>query len=307
MGRVNKGIKEMESIEISKSKRINCYFDGSFKSAKKGGSIGCLTVDANTGKILTKWGKSINCKDSFEAELIALHQLLVHIRKHKKKNTEFREAELVIMGDNQSLIDAINGHCKMPRYSITRSTLVEYERLCNENNVELIWIRREDNKQADKITKSKNVVGRALNYDDDIEQTFQRLENTNQIVHALINHDMVSRIERLENQIQLNNCLMSKLVIIENLKQSNVIDEECLWRVLEYYQGKEFRTIRGKSFSYEVDETHLKVKGVIRKISKRDILRALEKRPIESLAQIKHINGSSYIYAILKDSRIWVQ
>ncbi len=81
------------------------------------------------------------------------------------------------------------------------------------------------------------------------------------------------------------------------------IDE--IWKRIKTCEGKTFKTIQNLEFSYEVTGDNLIPSRTEYKLSKSDVKKALERVPLKGPGEITDdVRGSSYIWAILHDSRI---
>lgn len=79
---------------------------------------------------------------------------------------------------------------------------------------------------------------------------------------------------------------------------------EEVWARIEAATGQTFRQIRGGEFTYEVKGNSLVPDRTNRVLSRSDFERALEFVPLKSTVPVQHLQGPSYLYAILMDSRI---
>jgi hypothetical protein len=80
---------------------------------------------------------------------------------------------------------------------------------------------------------------------------------------------------------------------------------EVVWRRLTQFEGHDFNTIRGKPFKYEISGSIFIPSRTDFNIGKSDFEKALELVPIGGPGEISDlVRGSSYIWAVLHDSRI---
>lgn len=79
---------------------------------------------------------------------------------------------------------------------------------------------------------------------------------------------------------------------------------EEIWRRIEAHAGADFRLIGGDVFQYEVPGNYLRPVGRVRHLSRTNFGKALPRLPLENTTDVKDLQGSSYVYAILMDSRI---
>jgi hypothetical protein len=79
-----------------------------------------------------------------------------------------------------------------------------------------------------------------------------------------------------------------------------------VWSNILSNEGEEFHTITGKKFIYKINSNTLITNRTDYNIPKSDIKRAFYLRPIKRPSEISNIvRGSSYIWAILNDNRIY--
>ena len=77
-----------------------------------------------------------------------------------------------------------------------------------------------------------------------------------------------------------------------------------IWRRIERLAGEEFRQLRGRSFTYLVVSGCVIPSTTKRQIPRSDFAKALEVVPLANTVPVQHLQGPSYIYAILMDPRI---
>src|SRR5205807_2155501 len=70
------------------------------------------------------------------------------------------------------------------------------------------------------------------------------------------------------------------------------------------HQGETFHLVRGNPFSYRVVGNVLNPNRTNRNIPRSNFEKALALLPLKSTTDLKHLQGPSYIYAILTDRRI---
>lgn len=85
---------------------------------------------------------------------------------------------------------------------------------------------------------------------------------------------------------------------------AEVPDIGVVWRRIEAAAGQTFRQIRGGEFTYEVRGNSLSPDRTDRMLPRSHFGRALELVPLEDTVPVQHLQGPSYIYAILMDPRI---
>lgn len=79
---------------------------------------------------------------------------------------------------------------------------------------------------------------------------------------------------------------------------------DTVWGRIIAHQGEAFHQIRGKAFSYRVQGNALGPTTTNRNLPKSDFAKALDLVPLRGPGEIQHLQGPSYIYAILTDRRI---
>ena len=77
-----------------------------------------------------------------------------------------------------------------------------------------------------------------------------------------------------------------------------------VWRRIERHAGEAFRQKSGGEFRYEIHGNGLVPDRTNRRISRGDFEKALQLVPFESTTVLQHLQGPSYIYAVLMDARI---
>ena len=79
---------------------------------------------------------------------------------------------------------------------------------------------------------------------------------------------------------------------------------EMIWKRICEHEGEIFRQIRGKEFTYSVNENYIRLSTTNYNVAKSTFEKALEFLPLENTVPIQHLQAPSYLYAILVDSRI---
>lgn len=80
---------------------------------------------------------------------------------------------------------------------------------------------------------------------------------------------------------------------------------DTLWYNIKAQAGQEFKTITGRTFTYEAHEGYITPSEVNQNISRSDFEKAYGLVPLQSPGQLRDlVRGPSYVYAILTDSRI---
>jgi hypothetical protein len=79
---------------------------------------------------------------------------------------------------------------------------------------------------------------------------------------------------------------------------------EVVWARIEASQGQTFRQLRGGEFTYEVESGCVAPDRTNRLIPRAHFERAWEMAPLENTVPLQSLQGPSYLFAILMDSRI---
>lgn len=80
--------------------------------------------------------------------------------------------------------------------------------------------------------------------------------------------------------------------------------ESQLWKRIESHAGEVFRQIRGGEFTYDVPGNFVNLHRTKRHIPRKDFEEAYSNFPLKNTSTLQHLQGPSYIYAILTDERI---
>lgn len=88
------------------------------------------------------------------------------------------------------------------------------------------------------------------------------------------------------------------------LKGGMTIDIDTLWLRLRDHEGETFTQIRGGTFTYAVTPSAVVPDRTNRVFPRSDFARALNLVPLASTGPLQHLQGPSYLYAILMDDRI---
>jgi hypothetical protein len=83
---------------------------------------------------------------------------------------------------------------------------------------------------------------------------------------------------------------------------------EPVWRRVASHQGRQFQTVRGLPFTFEVEGTGIWFfrdgKRVNRKLTRAQFEVALSRCPLTSTTEIKDLMDYPYLFAVLMDRRI---
>jgi hypothetical protein len=83
-----------------------------------------------------------------------------------------------------------------------------------------------------------------------------------------------------------------------------MVDIGTVWSRIAAHAGEDFRLVRGDLFQYEVPGNYLLPVGRVRHLSRTNFAKALDRLPLENTRSVSDLQGPSYVYAILMDSRI---
>lgn len=79
---------------------------------------------------------------------------------------------------------------------------------------------------------------------------------------------------------------------------------ERVWARIEANAGQEFRQKRGKVFTYSVYGGCVVPSTTNRLLPRSDFAKAFDRQPLGGPGQIQDLQGPSYIWAILTDTRV---
>lgn len=83
-----------------------------------------------------------------------------------------------------------------------------------------------------------------------------------------------------------------------------IAEIETVWSRIEAHAGATFWEVHDGEFTYAVVEDHVVPDGTCQRIPKTHFEEALAYLPLMNAIPVRHLRGSSYIYAILMDLRI---
>ncbi len=109
-------------------------------------------------KTIKKLSKIVKADSSYESELMAIHKAICTLTAMQQDGEILTHSKIKVMSDNKSAVELICSQIKnnCTNNIIIYSTVIEYEELQAYNEVELKWIRRTKNKDADRASKIKN-------------------------------------------------------------------------------------------------------------------------------------------------------
>lgn len=79
---------------------------------------------------------------------------------------------------------------------------------------------------------------------------------------------------------------------------------DIVWSRIVAHEGETFHQKRGKPFTYTMQGNAVSPDTTNRLLPRIDFERALPMLPLKGPGEIQHLQGPSYIYAILTDKRI---
>jgi hypothetical protein len=77
-----------------------------------------------------------------------------------------------------------------------------------------------------------------------------------------------------------------------------------VWQRIVDLQGQTFHQVRGRSFTYSVVGGSVLPSTVNRLLGKSQFAQAYERIPLHGPGQLQDLQGPSYLFAILTDSRV---
>jgi len=84
--------------------------------------------------------------------------------------------------------------------------------------------------------------------------------------------------------------------------------EQIAWTRLNQFQVQAFDTVTGRRFEYFVDGMVIRILRVGRQINRNlpwsQFVKAIERCPLQNTREIQDLQGPSYIFGILMDTRI---
>ena len=79
---------------------------------------------------------------------------------------------------------------------------------------------------------------------------------------------------------------------------------DTVWQRIQRHAGEPFRQIRGGEFTYHMRSGAVWPDRTNRALPRSHFERAFEMVPLSSTTSVQHLQGPSYLYAILMDPRI---
>ncbi len=79
---------------------------------------------------------------------------------------------------------------------------------------------------------------------------------------------------------------------------------DTIWARIDSHAGERFVQIRGGEFTYEVASGYVVPDRTNRRLPKSNFEEVFGLVPLKNTVQIQHLQGPSYIYAILMDKRV---
>lgn len=130
---------------------IKAYSDASYKNQKAG--IGVIIK--NNNDIIFQQTYLKDCTSAIEAELLALNRLLMYLVRSQENNKIKIGDRILVFSDCKNLVNAV---CKERIHKkVNKGILfqcISYKKVLAKNNeLNLLWIPRNGNKQADKLSR----------------------------------------------------------------------------------------------------------------------------------------------------------
>ncbi|MBI3917902.1 MAG: hypothetical protein HY322_12945 [Betaproteobacteria bacterium] len=79
---------------------------------------------------------------------------------------------------------------------------------------------------------------------------------------------------------------------------------ETIWKPIEAHQGEIFHQIRGQQFTYKVESGAVIPDTTNRQLPRSHFAEAAKLLPLRNTVPVQHLQGPSYLYAILMDRKI---
>ena len=140
-------------INTNEENKYICYFDASHR--EENAAIAYIVKNSKNKTILES-SKTIKCNASHIAEARALTKLLGCLSSKNDKALIPKNSNITIYGDCKPIIDFIKRRDEYTngKYKETYNPLLYYYlKLKKDNSIALKWIRRNKNKEADKIAR----------------------------------------------------------------------------------------------------------------------------------------------------------
>ena len=145
--------------------KFHIFFDASFSETKDEAIVAMVIKNSQLDIVLIK-NKRVPCRSSMEAEFRALHFAISEINLMQQKYLMPQQINLVFRGDCLNMIEDCNElkkkhkkYCRnikplkyVDKFIIT-SFVANLSKLQNNNTVNICWISRNLNKDADRYTK----------------------------------------------------------------------------------------------------------------------------------------------------------
>lgn len=135
---------------------IVANFDGCCEPKNPGGAIGCGVVIKQDGNIVNQitWFKSADKNNSnniaeYQAFILCLQDLL---------ERDLQTAEIVIKGDSALVINQMNGSWRVKEGLYVSYAIRAQKLLKNFTNLTLVWVPREQNEEADVLSKRELIT-----------------------------------------------------------------------------------------------------------------------------------------------------
>lgn len=128
--------------------RYTCHFDGSYRNheGKEDMGIGCVILDENK-RIVFELSLHINKPGSTNyAEYSACIEVLKWLTLNEHEHA-------IVNGDSKLVVNQLNGLWKVRKGTYTDKAAEAMELFKSLPNVDIVWSRRNKNKEADGLSK----------------------------------------------------------------------------------------------------------------------------------------------------------
>lgn len=144
---------------------ISVFCDGSYYSNLNCGIIAVVIKDSFEKTTIKELSEKIECKGSHESEYMALLKAFSVLNALQQVGQIPYQSKIKIMGDNRPLIETMQAkiNSKNIKCHLPKAIYKEYKILESMNEIELKWIRRTRNKEADRATRIKNYMNKHQN------------------------------------------------------------------------------------------------------------------------------------------------
>jgi hypothetical protein len=86
--------------------------------------------------------------------------------------------------------------------------------------------------------------------------------------------------------------------------EAGMVEFEEIWERIRQCEGQTFQKVRGGTFTYRMTNSALIPDTTPRNIPRKDVLEAFGYVPLRNTVEVQHLQGPSYLFAVLMDERI---